>query len=439
MRGSSLARLPRRRRNRTFVLVSAALVAYGVAFLGACAGIVGVEDVTLKRNVLDAGNDDELGPQDDGDIPDSTMPRPQENILEVALGKQHTCARKPDLTVKCWGDDSSGQTGTGGTAADAGILLMPTAVPVTDAIRIAAGQLHTCIVHKTGTVSCWGENQDGQLGDGTSNNRSPVAVAVKNVTGAIGIACGANFSCALLGSGGVSCWGNGLGGQLGTGVAQLQPLAQPVVMLSDAVAISAGESHMCAVKSDGSVVCWGDNFNGQLGTNDKTTRTVPTLISTLDGIALVAAGSRSTCALKNSGAVLCWGANELGQLGSGAANASPNPSPTVVSGLDAKKLWAGKDHACAVRKDSSVACWGAGTNGQIGDGQPRPDASTPTPSPVAVSGIMNAIGIGTGGDHSCAPTIDGFILCWGLNSSGETGNGSNGMPLLSPESVISYP
>ena len=409
--------------------------------LGACSAIVGVQDVTLRR---DSGgdeiiDDDVVEPPVEADIPDAPLP-PLENVLEVALGQQHTCARKPDLSVKCWGDDSSGQTGTGGAAADAGILATPTAIAsITDAVRIAAGQLHTCIVRKSGTVSCWGENQDGQLGDGNSNTRSSVPVDVKNVSGAIAVACGANFSCALKSSGAVLCWGNGLGGQLGTGMPKLQPLAEPVAMLTDAVAISAGESHACAVKKDGTVVCWGDNVNGQLGVGDKLERQTPTAISTLTGIAAVAAGSRSTCALKSSGAVLCWGANEVGQLGTGAANASPNPAPTVVSGIDAKKLWAGKDHACAVRKDGSVACWGAGFLGQIGDGQPRAMASTPTPSPTTVSGITNAIGVGTGGNHSCSPTATGLILCWGDDTHGEIGNGMSGGQLLSPESVLTYP
>ena len=154
-------------------------------------------------------------------------------------------------------------------------------------------------------------------------------------------------------------------------------------MLTNAIAISAGESHACAVKADGKVACWGDNVNGQLGTGDLLERDDADRdrLARRDGASSPSA-ARSTCAAKKTGGVFCWGANEVGQLGSGAANPTPNPSPTAVSGLDAIALWAGSIHACAVRRGGAVACWGAGFQGQIGDGQPRATATTPTPSPA---------------------------------------------------------
>jgi alpha-tubulin suppressor-like RCC1 family protein len=417
------------------------LLVMSAGALAACAGLVGVEDVRLRR---DSGTADVFEEEDDGSFdeggPGEAGPLPVANVLEVALGLQHSCARKPDLSVRCWGDDSRGQIGSG-TATDGGIRATPQAVSgVSDAIRIASGQNHTCIVRSSGKVSCWGDNQDGQLGNGQTNARSPSPVDVGGgITDAKAIACGASFSCALRAGGTVACWGNGLGGQLGNGSKQLQPSPVAVSNLTDAIAISAGESHACAVKSDGKLVCWGDGVNGQLGNGDQLERTLPTAVPSLDGIALVAAGSRSTCAAKKTGAVFCWGANEIGQLGSGAANPTPNPSPTVVTGLDAIALWAGSNHACAVKRGGAVACWGAGFQGQIGDGQPRATAATPTPTPTAVSGVTNAIGVGTGGNHSCAPTAAGTILCWGENAHGELGTGAAGVAQLSPESVVGYP
>ncbi len=428
-----------RTRSRRIGHALAGMLIASASAIVACAGIVGVEDVTLRR---DAGNaadvEEEVDIVADDDSGTTPPPIPGANLLEVALGSQHTCARKTDNSVKCWGDDSHSQTGTAG-AADGGLVVSPTAVAVTDALHIAAGQYHTCVVRTSGKVSCWGENSDGQLGNNDPMGaRSATPVDVVGITDATGIACGASFSCALRAGGAVSCWGNGLGGQLGNGLKQLQPSPGPVSMLSDAVALSAGESHACAVKRDGTVVCWGDNVNGQLGTGDQMERTTPTSTS-LDTMALVAAGARSSCAAKKSCAVFCWGANELGQLGSGAANPTPNPSPTAVSGVDAVALWAGRDHACAVRRGGAVACWGAGFLGQIGDGQPRAAATTPTPMPTAVSGITNAIGVVTGGDHSCSPTSTGTILCWGDNAHGEVGSGGAGDQKFSPESVLGYP
>lgn len=418
--------------------LAALLVATGSALV-ACANLVGVEDVRLRRDagLVDGAPEEEAPPTEAG--PRDAAPIPVVNILEVALGSQHTCARKPDLSVKCWGDDSRSQLGTG-AASDGGLVASPQAVSgVNDAIRIAAGQNHTCVVRSSGKVSCWGDNQDGQLGNGQTNLRSPSPVDAVGIDDAKAVACGANFSCALRSSGRVMCWGSGLGGQLGNGAKQLQPSPGLVSNLTDAVAISAGESHACAVKAGGTLVCWGDGVNGQLGNGDQLERTVPTAVPSLDDVELVAAASRSTCAAKKTGAVFCWGANEIGQLGSGAANPTPNPSPTVVNGVDAIAIAAGSNHACAVKRGGAVTCWGAGFQGQIGDGQPRALTTTPTPSPSLVSGVTNAIGVGTGGNHSCAPTSAGLIVCWGENGRGELGTGAAGAPVLSPESVLGYP
>ncbi|MBX3188782.1 MAG: hypothetical protein KF819_17320 [Labilithrix sp.] len=411
--------------------------AVAIAIFGAiaCNAIIGVEDVKLRRE-RDAGEEEELPPDEDAAAPDSG-PKPQENALEVALGERHTCARKPDLTVKCWGDDSRGQNGTGGAAGDGGVVTTPQPVAITDATRIASGKNHTCVVRTGGRVSCWGDNQDGQLGNGQTNARSPTPVDVLNLSDATAIACGANFSCALRATGGVSCWGGGLGGQLGNGTKDSRPTPTPVSSLSNAVSVSAGEAHACAVKADGSAVCWGDGVNGQLGTGQRVESTTPVDVL-LDDVFSVAAGTRSTCALKKTGSVHCWGANEIGQLGSGSASAVANPAPTVVTGLTAIALWAGANHACAVKSSGTVVCWGQGFQGQLGDGQIRPDPATPQPSPVNVSGVGNAIGVGTGGNHSCAPTATGAILCWGENTRGELGTGTQ-TTQFTPDSVGGYP
>jgi alpha-tubulin suppressor-like RCC1 family protein len=415
-------------------LGAGAFIAIGA--LVACNGIIGVEDVRLRKDSggADAPDDLEDPPETE---PTDGPPKPVENVLEVALGLAHTCARKPDLTVKCWGDDQSGQTGTGG-GADGGVVTSPKPVAIPDAIRIASGKNHTCVVHKGGKISCWGDNQDGQIGNGLTNARSLVPDDVKGITDATSIACGASFSCAVRATGTVMCWGSGLAGQMGNNTRAMQPMPGPVSNLDRVVAISAGESHACAVRDDGSLLCWGDGFDGQLGNGDQKDRLTPTPVTALDSVASVAGGARSTCAMKKSGAVFCWGENKLGQLGSGAANPTPNPSPTAVTGLDAIALWAGADHACAVKRGGAVACWGAGFLGQIGDGQGRADANTPTPSPSAVLGITSAVKIGTGGNHSCATTVN-TILCWGENDRGQLGTGVAGIPLLSPESVLGYP
>ncbi|MBS2017008.1 MAG: chromosome condensation regulator RCC1 [Deltaproteobacteria bacterium] len=428
----------RRGRRRAALLLGMGLTASAT---WSCAAIVGVEDVRLRARDA-AQNDEEELPVEDSPSGGDTVRPPASNVLTVALGKLHTCARKTDFTVRCWGDNTSGQLGTSATA-DGGLSLVPVTPNVKDAIAIASGDRHTCVVLKDNTVRCWGQNQDGQLGNGQSNTSSSTPVTVTGLTDAVAVACGATFSCALRTNGRVACWGDGLAGQLGTGMKGSSSTAVEVGGLDGVVAISAGEAHACAVRSSGAVSCWGDNANGQLGTGSlsPTQSSSPVIVPTLDDVAQVAAAQRSTCARKRGGGVLCWGANELGQLGSGAANPTPNPSPSIVSGLDASMIWAGSTHACAVSKASAssgaVLCWGAGGFGQIGDGQTR-DAGTATPVPTRVNGITNAIGVGTGGEHACAPSTTGTIQCWGNNARGQVGNNKTGQE-SSPDGVIGFP
>jgi hypothetical protein len=415
-----------------------AVVTTAVAFVGvlaACNAIVGVQDVRLRRDAA-AVDDVFVPPDEDQFVPADARP-PGPNVLEVALGDAHTCARKPDGTVKCWGDDTKDQIGTT-AAADGGIFAQPEDVAINDAMHIAAGKNHTCVVRTSGHVSCWGDNLLGQLGDGNSNTRSATPVDVVGLSDAVAVAGGAGFTCAIRSSGVAVCWGDNLGGQLGDGTKTQRLTPTPVSGLNDAVAISAGEAHACAVTAPGKVVCWGDGFNGQLGTGSTGESSTPVTVPALDGVIAVTAASRTSCALKSSGAVLCWGANEVGQLGTGAANPTPNPSPTVVSGVDATAIWAGTDHACALTRTGGVVCWGAGSRGQLGDGQPRPDASTPQPTPVPVSGIFDAIGVGTGGFHSCAPTKTQAIRCWGANERGQLGENTTNDE-QTPISVLGYP
>ncbi|HEY8074213.1 MAG TPA: hypothetical protein VIF62_08890, partial [Labilithrix sp.] len=190
-----------------------ALGVVGFVAIAACNAIVGVTDVRLKKDSTQADD----GGDDTGDDGGSEAgPPPPANILEVALGGTHTCARKPEGSVKCWGDDTQGQTGTNG-AGDGGAVLAATDTGVTDARHIASGKSHTCIIRNSGKVSCWGSDVSGQLGDGNTNAESPVPVDVKGgITDATAICAGGDFTCVLRQSGGAACWGDNLSGQLGT-------------------------------------------------------------------------------------------------------------------------------------------------------------------------------------------------------------------------------
>jgi alpha-tubulin suppressor-like RCC1 family protein len=420
-----------------FAIACAGMLVFGATFTVACNALVGIQDVKLKRDA-GGGDEEEPFPEEDSDIPvDSSAPI--ENILEVALGEQHSCARKPEGTVKCWGDDRSGQNGAGGSV-DGGLRSEPADVMgITDAIDIASGLKHTCIVHQGGKVSCWGFNNDGQLGNGQTGTSSPAPVEALSIVDAVNVGAGSNFTCAARRGGGAACWGANNAGQLGTNNNSPSPAPISVTNLKDVATVAAGQLHACAAKRDGAVFCWGEGGNGQLGNGGTSDSPTPVQVASLPESTMVALTERSTCALTRMSTVLCWGANEVGQLGNGAANSSPNPSPILVSTLnDAIAIAAGKNHVCAARRGGTVVCWGGGSSGQLGDGQSRPDASTPTASFVTVSSITNAIGVGAGANHSCAPTKIGGIQCWGANDRGQLGNRAQ-IPELSPVSVVGYP
>ena len=397
-----------------FALASAAAVA--------CSALVGVEDVRLQRGA-DAAEPDDSG--EDPDVePRTDASSPVEASVQLALGYLHTCARKPDGKVRCWGENGAGQLGDG-IPFEAGArmpALVPQDVPgISDAVQLASGLSHSCVVHRGGTVSCWGVNSFGQLGDATEN-RSSSPVDVIGVTDAVSIACGTSFTCALLKNGTVSCWGANYSGQLGDGTKIDRPTAAAVSQLDNVTALAAAENHACAIVKGGTVKCWGRNTDGQLGNGSTVESLFPTPLGSLAGVAQIVAAARFTCARLDSGQVNCWGTNVDGQLGTGSANAAPNPSPAITNVTDAIAIWVGYDHACAARKTGDVVCWGSAGSGQVGSGSVPADASIPRPT--AVVGVTGALDVSTGGDHSCATTRTGGVFCWGGNTFGQLGDGT---------------
>jgi alpha-tubulin suppressor-like RCC1 family protein len=388
----------------------------------ACSALLGVEDVReLRRDgaapLDDSGEDPDADPSTDA----AAFP---EASVQLALGFNHSCARKLDGKVHCWGENGGGQLGDG-ISFEAGPrtpALVPQEVPgITDAIQVASGVSHSCVLKRGGTVVCWGVNTFGQLGDATTT-RSSSPVDVIGVTTAVAIACGTSFTCALLADATVACWGANYAGQLGDGTKISRPTAAAVSQLAGATAIATAESHSCAIVAGGAVKCWGKNSEGQLGNGSINESLLPTSLDSLAGAVQIVAASRFTCARLGSGQVNCWGANTLGQLGTGSPNTAPNPSPAITNVSDAISIWVGYEHACAVRRTGSVVCWGAAGSGQVGSGSVPEDASIPRPT--AVVGVSDALDLSTGGYHSCATTRSGAVLCWGTNSLGQLGNGT---------------
>ena len=350
----------------------------------------------------------------------------------IDAGSFHTCARLQDGTLRCWGLNDSGQLGDGTTTN----ALTPVAVAgVAGAAAVSGGGFHTCARFPDGTLECWGRNDSGQLGDpATTTFSSATPVRVTGITSAASMTAGGFHTCALLGDGTVQCWGENDFGQLGNGTSDpvpgspttVNPTPVAVSGITSAVAISAGGWHTCALLRDGTIQCWGQNTYGQLGDGSPITRPAPGRSSTpvtVTGITTaiaIEAGIFHTCALLADGTLRCWGRNDEGRLGNGTT--ADSSTPTIVSGIAPAAAAPGAEHACALLQDGTVRCWGDNNWGQLGNGSPA--GATATTPATAVTGITTATAASSGAEHTCALLQDGSVQCWGRNTDGRLGNGT---------------
>ena len=303
---------------------------------------------------------------------------------------------------------------------------------------ISYGQEMGCAVLSSGGLKCWGRNSNGQVGDGTTTDRTtPVAVSGLS-SGVTGISVGiANYStCALVSTGGVKCWGYNNYGQLGDGTKTNRSTPVNVSGLSSGVsAISVGDRFTCAVLSNGAAKCWGGNSSGNLGDGTITDRTTPVDVSGLSsGVSTIAAGGTHTCALLSTGGVKCWGNNSNGRLGDGTTMWSN--FPVDVSGLSSgvSAISAGGQHTCALLSNGGVKCWGVNSSGQLGDG-----TITNSSTPVDVSGLSSGVrAISAGYGNTCALLGGGVVKCWGSNYAGQLGDGTT-TQRLTPTAVVGLP
>ena len=342
------------------------------------------------------------------------------SLTALTAGKSHTCALTTAGGVKCWGDNGNRQLGDGSTTD----RLTSVDVPGlgSGVTALSAGNSHTCALTTAGGVKCWGYNLFGQLGDGSNTDRLTLVDVSGLSSGVTALSAGQSHTCALTTAGGVKCWGDNQYGQLGDGSGAQRPTPVDVSGLgSGVIAISAGAFQTCALTTAGGVKCWGYNLFGELGDGSNTRRLTPVDVSGLgSGVAALSAGAFHTCALTTAGGVKCWGANLYGELGDGSG--AQRLTPVDVSGLGSgvTALNADSFQTCALTTAGGVKCWGKNDLGQLGDG-----STTQRLTPVDVFGLGSGVtAIGAGGDHACALTTAGGFKCWGDNASGQLGDGS---------------
>jgi hypothetical protein len=251
-------------------------------------------------------------------------------ITAITLGDAHACALTNQGTVQCWGDNSVGELGNGSTVAQSST---PVTVSGLSGIKaIAAGGSRTCALSDLGTVQCWGDNDEGQLGNGSVINYSSVPVAVSGLSGIVAISGGAG-ACALTGQGFVYCWGPNDVGELGIGSTSTTSSSVPVMVpgLSGVTAIAMGSLVSCAIVGTTSVQCWGFNLSGQLGNSSAAPHQFsPIAVSVISVPLAIAPSFYSTCFLSAQHVVECWGNNLYGQLGNGSTVNSLTPVNPVL-------------------------------------------------------------------------------------------------------------
>jgi alpha-tubulin suppressor-like RCC1 family protein len=340
--------------------------------------------------------------------------------MEIASGNNHTCSLTTDNGVVCWGSNSNGELGDGtNTKKNAAVQVAGLASGVQ---AVVTGYFHSCALTDAGGVKCWGANGNGQLGDGTTEQRlTPVDVSGLT-SGVIAIAAGHSHTCAVTTGGGVKCWGNNASGQLGDegNMQRLTPV-DTSGLGSGVASVASRYHHTCAVMTGGAVKCWGANGSGQLGNNSNSTAYSPVDVSGLtSGVAEVTMGQNHTCAVLTTGGVKCWGYNGLGQLGDGSMFSAP--TPVNVSGLasGAVAAAAGSNHTCVLTDAGAVKCWGANFDSQLGDG-----TQFTRYSPVAVNNLTSGVqAVAAGNNHSCAVLDSGSVKCWGNNTLGQLSTGN---------------
>lgn len=335
-------------------------------------------------------------------------------VIQIAAGSSHTVALMSDGTVWAWGSNDSGQLGDGTTVDKSA----PVQVSGLDGVvAIAAGWYHTVALKSDGTVWAWGDNTQAQLGDGSANNKRLTPVQVSGLNGVVAVAAGKSHTVALKSDGTIWAWGCNSCGQVCSGTSNYLSPVQ-VTGFSGVVAIAAGANHTVAVMKDGTVYTWGNNSYGQLGngttSNSISSLSTPVQVSDLTGVIAVAAGGCQTFALKSDGTVMAWGFNGNGELGNGTR--TNESTPVQVAGLTGVvSVAAGTYHTVAVRNDGTAWAWGDNSYGQLGNGS--------SATPVQVSNLTGIVAVAAGYGHTVVLTNDGTIWECGDNQYGQLGNG----------------
>lgn len=349
----------------------------------------------------------------------------------------HTCTISNEGKVYCWGRNDYGQLGNNDTTDS-----IPVASNIENVKKVSAGKLHSCALNNYGQIYCWGNNEYGQLGDGTNtNNLSPTLVdysiynSEKNKF--IKVESGNEFSCALTSIGLVYCWGDNEYGQLGNGSNESSSNPLRVVDLNNEPIyfkdLALGDKHACAIALDSKTYCWGKNDVGQLGDSTFVNQMNPTLVtnSLTHGVEKIIVKNNVTCGIALNGKAFCTGSNENGKLGINTDDFSINTLTQFNDDtIKYSNLFIGKNNVCGLSAGGVAYCAGDNSLGQLGNKRDSDNDGVKdllfSASPIEISmSEFNSdqyfIDMAIGNDHICALSAKGRVYCWGDNSKYQNG------------------
>jgi alpha-tubulin suppressor-like RCC1 family protein len=336
-------------------------------------------------------------------------------------------AAAPAVSALAWGDNSAGELGDRKLTGSK----VPVGVAGLSGVQaIAAGGRHDLALLSDGTVMAWGDDTFGQLGNGvaSANGDSEAPAPVSGLSGVTAVAAGEEHSLALLSDGTVMAWGDNAEGQLGDGGTTSSAVPVAVEGLTGVQAIAAGSLFSLALLSNGTVMSWGSNAEGQLGDDSLANSDVPVPVQGLTGVTAISAGGRFALALLSGHTVMSWGDNSDDQLGDGmdvsTQSLSTVPVPVVnITGVQA--ISAGFQHAVALLSDGTAMDWGDNGFFQLARPNGFPGGISDSDTPLTVPGLPKATSIATGGLFSLAVVAGGKVMSWGDDSFGQLGNGSD--------------
>ena len=339
-----------------------------------------------------------------------------------------TLSQTPPLYT--WGTNNFGQLGDGTTTNRSS----PVSVigGITDWVQISAKGSNTAALRANGEIWTWGRNNFGQLGDTTITNRSSPVSLVGGITDWKQVSVGNFHMSGLRGNGTIWSWGVGSSGRLGNlSTASVLSPVSVVGGYTDWIQLSIGGANTTAIRSNGTAWSWGANSFGQLGDGSATDRSSP--VSVVGGFTdwvQVSAGYIHVLATRSNGTAWGWGRNNFGQLGDNTVTTRSSPVSVVGGFTNWTRISAGNIHSTGVRANGEVWSWGSAGQGELGNG-----SITNRSSPVAISGGGAWIETLAGSSFSIGLRTSGTMSSWGGNGGGQLGLG-NTINRSSPVDVL---